>query len=153
MTNDSGTLMWDFTIATDGPVAHNHPDITLVDKFSGAVKFIDIAVPGDCRLRSKILEKKEKYTDLCIKVQRMWKSSTSVVPVVIGALGSIPSDLAETLLLIGLDKQIIPVLQKTVLLSTYRILRLSYCCMFLPIVPGWYWDCVPDCHCICEFIR
>ena len=81
----------------------------------------------------------------------MWKSSTSVVPVVIGALGSIPSDLAETLLLIGLDKQIIPVLQKTVLLSTYRILRLSYCCMFLPIVPGWYWDCVPDCHCICEF--
>jgi len=105
MTNDSGTLMWDFTIVTDGPVAHNRPGITLVNKFSGAVKFIDIAVPGDCRLRGKILEKKEKYTDLCIRIQRIWKSSTSVVPVVIGALASTPSDLAETLLLMGLTNR------------------------------------------------
>jgi len=40
MTNDSGALMWDFTIITDGPVARNHPDITLVDKFSGAVQLL-----------------------------------------------------------------------------------------------------------------
>ena len=48
----------------------------------------------------------------------MRKSPTAVVPVVIGALGSVPSDLEETLLLIGLDKWIIPVLKKTVILGT-----------------------------------
>ena len=42
---------------------------------------------------------------------------------IIGALGSVPSDLEETLLLIGLDKWILPVLQKTVLLGTCQILR------------------------------
>ena len=42
---------------------------------------------------------------------------------VIGTLRSVPSDLEETLLLISLDKWIIPVLQNTVLLDTCQILR------------------------------
>ena len=39
------------------------------------------------------------------------------------SLGSVPKDLEECLNLIGLEKQTIPVLQKTVLLNTCHILR------------------------------
>ena len=83
MTNAAGTLMWDFTIVTDDQGTHNHPDITVFDKTSETVKFVDIVIPGDCHLRNKIVEKKEKYTDLSIRVQMMWKSPTLVIPVVI----------------------------------------------------------------------
>ena len=123
LSNTACKLMWDFTIVADSPIAHNRPDITLIDKQSNTVKFIDIAIPGDCRIKQKVIEKKEKYTDLCIRVQRMWSSATIVVPVVIGALGSVPRDLEESLFLIGLEGWTIPTLQKTVLLNTCHILR------------------------------
>jgi len=45
------------------------------------------------------------------------------MPVVIGALGSVSRDLEESLVLIGLEEWIIPILQKTVLLNTVHILR------------------------------
>jgi len=71
LSNTACKLMWDFTIVADSPIAHNRPDITLVDKQSNTVKFIDNAIPGDCHIKQKVIEKKEKYTDLCIRVQRM----------------------------------------------------------------------------------
>ena len=43
----------------------------------------------------------------------MWSSAEIVVPVVIGALGSVPKDLEKCLNLIGLEKWTISVLQKT----------------------------------------
>ena len=52
-------LKWDFMIVADGPIKHNCPDITLVDKSPSIVKFIDVAIPGDCRVRGKITEKKD----------------------------------------------------------------------------------------------
>jgi len=53
----------------------------------------------------------------------MWSLAAIMVPVVIGALGSVPKDLEECLNLIGLEKWTIPVLQKIVLPNTCRILR------------------------------
>ena len=37
------------------------PDIVLVDKMNKEIKIIDIAVPGDSRVKEKELEKMEKY--------------------------------------------------------------------------------------------
>ena len=72
----------------------------------------------------------------------MWSSAEIVVPVVIGALGSVPKDLEKCLNLIGLEKWTISVLQKTMLLNTCRILRhytlpllisvCMYICYFCP---------------------
>ena len=53
----------------------------------------------------------------------MWSSATIVVPVVIGALGTVPRHLEESSFLIGLEKWIISILQKTVLLNTCHISR------------------------------
>jgi len=58
---------------------------------------IDVAVPGDNRLTQKINEKREKYTNLKIELQRMWNMCAVVVPIVIRSLGSIPVCLAVSL--------------------------------------------------------
>ena len=49
--------------------------------------------------------------------------SVSVVPVIIGALGSVPKELEANLQELGVQKWSIPVLQKSVLLNTCYILR------------------------------
>ena len=45
--NDEVGLYWDLTIQTDMTVAHNRPDIILVEKAIWKWTIIDIDVPGD----------------------------------------------------------------------------------------------------------
>ena len=54
------------------------------------VTIIDIAVPGDSRVKEKELEKMEKYQYLREEIGHVWQMrNATVVPVVIGALGVI----------------------------------------------------------------
>jgi len=50
---------------------------------------IDFAVPGDRNVIKKEAEKILKYKDLTIEIQRMWNAKTKVIPVIIGATGTI----------------------------------------------------------------
>ena len=65
------------------------PDIVLVDKMNKEVKIIDIAVPGDSRVKEKELEKMKTYQYLREEIGHWQMRSATVVPVVIGALGVI----------------------------------------------------------------
>ena len=47
--------MWDFTIQCDRTIEARRPDIVLVDKKNKEVIIIDIAVPGDSRVKEKEL--------------------------------------------------------------------------------------------------
>ena len=50
---------------------------------------IDVAILGDRSVIKKEAEKILKYKDLTIEIQRMWKVKTRVIPVIIGATGTI----------------------------------------------------------------
>ena len=52
-------------------------------------KLIGITVPCDKNVSIKEMEKKNKYKNLEIEIQRMWKMKTEIIPAVIGALGTI----------------------------------------------------------------
>ena len=72
-----------------------------------------MTVPCDKNVSIKEMEKKSKYKDIEIEIQRMWKMKTEVIPIVIGALGTIRKGMEDNILTV----------QKTCLLGTARILR------------------------------
>ena len=84
---------------------------------------IDIAVPGDYRIAQKSVEKCEKYVDSKIQIGKCWRLATYIVPIIVGALGSIPKDLASSLNKLCLPSKVIRTLQQSVLYSTAHILR------------------------------
>jgi hypothetical protein len=50
---------------------------------------IDVAIPADRNVIKKKAEKILKYKDLTIEIQRMWNVKPRVIPVIIGATGTI----------------------------------------------------------------
>ena len=94
----------------------------LLDKTKKMCHLIDIAVPGDIRVASKEMEKIEKYQDLARELRKIWQVKVKVVPVVVGALGTIPKALGKHLDEIGTNVRV-DLLQKAALLGTARILR------------------------------
>ena len=80
-----GTL----TLYCDRVIHARRPDITIVDKVKKEVSFVDISVPADKRVNEKESEKISKYRDLRIEVEHLWNMRTSIVPIVVGALGAV----------------------------------------------------------------
>jgi len=76
-------------VQTDRHISANRPDIIIKDKMNSTCKLIDMTVPCDKNVSSKEIEKKSKYKNLEIEIQRMWKMKTEVILIVIGALGTI----------------------------------------------------------------
>jgi hypothetical protein len=70
----------------------------------------------------KDAEKILKYKDYTVKVQRMWNVKTIMIPVIIGATGTIPKSFRKYLSNVA-GKHEIKELQKTAMLGTAHILR------------------------------
>ena len=68
--NDEVELYWDLTIKTDMTVAHNRPDIILIEKEIRKWTIIDVTVPGDFNVVGKKDWKVEKYQDPAFEVKR-----------------------------------------------------------------------------------
>ena len=81
-------MLWNQQIQTDRNIPNNKPDIIIHDNEKGACMLIDIAISGDRNVIKKEAEKILKYKDI-IEIQRMWNVKTKVIPVIIGATGTI----------------------------------------------------------------
>ena len=123
MENDQVKLLWDFRIQTDHHFDHNRPDIVVLEKASRVCQIIDVACPFDTRIVEKEREKIDHYQDLKVEIQKMWNcKSLSVVPIVIGALGTVTKNLMMWVTKIG-TPGILNLLQKACLLGTAKILK------------------------------
>ena len=122
LENNDVKILWDFNIRTDRIIEARRPDIVVVDKRNPETVIIDIAVPGDFRVKDREAEKIEKYQDLAMEIGRMWKTKTKVVPVVVGALGA-QHRLKHWLALLGVDQKRGNIIQQTSLLGSANILR------------------------------
>ena len=123
--NDKVRILWNFNIHTDRVIKARRPDIVVVDKLNSETIIIDIAVPGDFRVKEKESEKIEKYQDLALEITRMWKMSTKVIPIVIGALGA-NCRITDWIALLGVDVKKSGIIQQTALLGLANILRVFY---------------------------
>ena len=119
--NDPAKILWDFYIQTDKQVIANKPDIVVVDKNTKYTTIIDIAVRNDKSIKDKELEKVDKYQPLWEELERTWKTTAVVVPVV-GALGAVTPKHTQWLAQIP-GKVDAHGLQKCALLGTGKILR------------------------------
>ena len=83
---------------------------------------IDVAMSGDRNVIKKEAEEILKYKDLTIEIQRMWNVKTKVIPVIIGATGTISKTFRKYVSNIPGNHEV-KELQKTVILGTAHILR------------------------------
>jgi hypothetical protein len=67
------------------------------DRKEKSRQLIDIATPDDSNVNTKETEQLNKCKDLEIEASRMWKVRTKIVPVAIGALGTMKMGLDQNL--------------------------------------------------------
>ena len=55
-------------------------------------RIVDFAVPADRRVKLKESEKKDKYLDLDRELKKLCNMKITIIPIVIGALGTVTKD-------------------------------------------------------------
>ena len=91
------TIMWDMPVNTDRIITANRPDINVKDSMNSTCKLIDITVKSDRNIALKEIEKKSKYKDLELEIQRMWHMKTVLIPVVVGVFGTVKKGMVENI--------------------------------------------------------
>jgi hypothetical protein len=83
---------------------------------------LDVAITADSNVIQKEAEKILKYKYLTIEIQRMWNVKSRVIPVIIGATGTISISFRKYVSTIPGNHDVRE-LQKTAILGTAHILR------------------------------
>jgi hypothetical protein len=116
------TILWNQQVQTERTIRFNKPHIIICDNEKGKCMLIDAAISGDRNVIKKEAEKILKYKDLILELQRMWNVKTNVIPVIIGATGTISNSFRKYVSNIP-GKHKVKELQKTAILGTANILR------------------------------
>ena len=123
MENKDYKIYWDFMIQCDWLIETINPDIVLIEKRKKGIKIIDVAIPGDKRVKEKKIEKLDKCHLLRDEVRKLWKMDKMIVlPIVIGALGAVSQRFAGHIQKMEGNIKL-GIIQKTALLGTARLLR------------------------------
>ena len=80
---------------------------------------MDFDVSADHRIKLKESEKKDKYFDFARELKKLWNMKVTIIPIVIGAFGTVTKGLYKELE-VG---ERVETIQTTALLRTARILR------------------------------
>jgi hypothetical protein len=115
-------ILWNQQMQTDRTIPNNKPDIVIRDNEKGTCMLINVAISGDRNVIKKEAEKILKYKDLTTETQRMWNVKTRVIPVIIGATGTIPKSFRKYVSSIPGNHEVRE-RQKTAILGTAHILR------------------------------
>ena len=90
-------LPWDFEIQTNHLISPRRPDQIIIDKKKRTCRIVDFAAPADRRVRLKESEIKDKYLDLARELKKLWNMKVTIIPIVIGALGTVTKGLIQGL--------------------------------------------------------
>ena len=89
-------ILWDDCIQVDRQIEHWGPDIVVMGENTSKCLTNDVACPIHNILILKRNEKLDNYPELRLEKARMVNKETFIVPIIIGALWSIPKDLDAT---------------------------------------------------------
>ena len=123
LENATRKLLWDFKIQTDDLIPTRRPDLIIINKKKKEnLQNCRLYCPGGPQINMKESEKKDKYLDLARKLKKLWNMKVTIVPIVIGAFGTITKGLLKGLEDLEIGGRV-ETIQMTALLRTARILR------------------------------
>ena len=97
LENETHKLQWDFNIPTDLLIPARRPDLIIINKKERICKIVNFADPVYHRINLKECEKRDKCLDLARELKKLWNMKVTIVPIVIGALGTITKGLLKGL--------------------------------------------------------
>jgi len=109
-------------VQTDRTIPNNKPDIIIRDNEKRTCLLIDVAISGDRNVIKNKAEKILKYKDLTIEIQCMWNVKTKMIPVIIGATGTISKSFRKYVSNIPGNHEV-KELQKIAILGTAHLLQ------------------------------
>ena len=120
-------IWWDRGVTTLTKIPHNRRDLIIWNTNTNEC-IIDICIPLDTNLELRDTTKRNNYVELVDQLQRIYpRYKYCIIPVIIGALGTIPKKLKENLKKIGILGDRIDDLnknmQKLALLGTLKIVK------------------------------
>ena len=128
LTTTDCDIWWDEKIKVPNAVKHNKPDIILWDKKQKLCKIIDISAPLDINIEKKYQEKINNYIHLVSELERTYREYRfEIIPVIIGALGTINNKLTRSLEQLDVEKEninrTIKKMQQRCLIGSLKIVR------------------------------
>ena len=121
-TDNKITILWDMVVNTDRTITANRPDIVVKDLINVTCKLIDMTVLLDRNIALKEAEKKSKYKDLELEIQRMCHMRTELIPVAVGALGTVKKGMIENIKRVS-ERATVTETQKICMLGSAQVLR------------------------------
>ena len=85
-------------------------------------RIVDFAVPADHGVKLKGSEKRDKYLDTARELNKLWNMKVTVIPIVIGTLGTVTKGLLQELEDLEIKGRV-ETIQTVTLLRSARILR------------------------------
>ena len=122
LDNNTHKLRRDFDIHMDHLISARRPDLIIINKKKRTYKIVDFAVLADHRIKLKECEKKDKYLDLARELKKLWNMQVKIIPIVIGAFGTVTKGLLKGLEDLEIGGRV-ETIQTTTLLRTAKILR------------------------------
>ena len=113
---------------TQKKIKHDRPDIIIWDKENKHCKIVDVSVPLDTNVILREQMKRDYYIELIDQLQRLYPTyKYAVIPVIIGALGTVPKTLKENLIQTGINKvetgDLVERMQNKALLETLKVVK------------------------------
>ena len=96
LENEMHKLLCDFEIQADHLISARRPDLKIIiinnnnnnNNKKRICRIVDFSVPADHRVKLKEGEKKDMYLDYARESKKLWNKKVTLIPIVIGALGS-----------------------------------------------------------------
>ena len=120
--NGEATIYWDKTIKADRKVSYNMPDVVVIDRKDNAIFIVDFEIPTDHPIKEKEEKKIYKGMDFTAGIRRQLRVTTVIVPIVLGALGTVATKLSESFKKVEIE-DVIESLQTAASTSIRALLR------------------------------
>ena len=96
--NYTHKLLWDFDIQTDHLIPASRPDLIIINNEKKKIcKIVDFVYLADHRIKLKECKKRDKYLYLARELKKLWKVKVTIIPIVIGAFGTVTKGLLKGL--------------------------------------------------------